>query len=187
MVRGLILAAATLVTLSVAHAADLEGVSMPEARVVNGTQMRLNGIGLRTFSVLGVRIYVAGLYLERPNDNAEAIIHSPDTKLLDIRFLRNVDAQDARKAWQESLEQNCRPPCYLDPNDERRFLAAVPSVRSGDASTLLFTARGVHIALNERPLGGILDRQFAELMLATFIGLEPPAPRLRREIPGSRD
>jgi hypothetical protein len=187
MVRGLILAAATLVTLSVAHAADLEGVSMPEARVVNGTQMRLNGIGLRTFSVLGVRIYVAGLYLERPNDNAEAIIHSPDTKLLDIRFLRNVDAQDARKAWQESLEQNCRPPCYLDPNDERRFLAAVPSVRKGDASTLLFTARGVHITLNGRPLGDILDRQFAELMLATFIGPEPPTPRLKRELLGLRD
>ena len=187
MVRGLILAAAALVTLSAAHAADLEGVFMPEARVVNGTQMRLNGIGLRTFSVLGVRIYVAGLYLERPNDNAEAIIHSPDTKLLDIRFLRNVDAQDARKAWQESLEQNCRAPCHLDPNDERRFLAAVPSVRRGDASTLLFTARGVHVTLNGRPLGDILDRQFAELMLATFIGPEPPTPRLKRELLGLRD
>jgi hypothetical protein len=43
--------------------------------VVEGTQMRLNGIGLRTFSVLGIRIYVAGLYLERRNgdpDNHEA-------------------------------------------------------------------------------------------------------------------
>ena len=30
MVRGLILAAAILVTVSVAHAADLEGVSMPQ-------------------------------------------------------------------------------------------------------------------------------------------------------------
>ena len=63
MVRGLILAAAALVAVSVAHAADLDGVSMPDVRVVNGTQMRLNGIGLRTFSVLGIRIYVAGLYL----------------------------------------------------------------------------------------------------------------------------
>ena len=187
MVRGLIFAVTTLVALSVARAADLEGISMPDARVVNGTQMRLNGIGLRTFSVLGVRIYVAGLYLERPNDNAEAIIHSPDTKLLDIRFLRNVDAQEARKAWQESLEQNCRAPCHLDPNDERRFLAAVPSVHRGDASTLLFTGRGVHITLNGHPSGDILDRQFAELMLATFIGPEPPTPRLKRELLGLRD
>ena len=27
--------------------------------------MRLNGIGLRTYSILGIPIYVAGLYLER--------------------------------------------------------------------------------------------------------------------------
>jgi len=187
MVRGLILAAVTWAALSVAQAADLEGVTMPDTRVVNGAQMRLNGIGLRTFSVLGVRIYVAGLYLERPNGNAEAIIHSPDTKLLDIRFLRNVDAHDARRAWQDSLEQNCKAPCQLDPNDVRSFLAAVPSVRNGDVSTLLFTARGVHITLNGRPLGEILDRQFAELMLATFIGAEPPTSRLKRELLGLKD
>jgi hypothetical protein len=54
------------------------------------------------------------------------------------------------------------------------------------ASTLLFTARGVH-TLNGRPLGDIPDRQFAELMLATFIGPEPPTPRLKRELLGLRD
>jgi hypothetical protein len=36
MVRGLILAAVSLLTLSVAHAADLEDVFMPETRVVDG-------------------------------------------------------------------------------------------------------------------------------------------------------
>ena len=74
MVRELILAAAASVALSAAHAADLEGVSMPDTRVVDGTQMRLNGIGLRTFSALGIRIYVAGLYLERPNGDPETIL-----------------------------------------------------------------------------------------------------------------
>src|SRR6478752_238356 len=173
VVRGLILAAVALVTLSVANAADLDGVSMPDMRVANGTQMHLNGIGLRTFSVLGIRIYVAGLYLERRSDNPDAILHSPETKLLDIRFLRDVDAEDARKAWQESFEQNCKAPCYLDPHDLQRFLAAVPSVHKGDDSTLLFTSRGVHITFNGRLMGDIADPRFAELMLATFIGREP--------------
>ena len=47
---------------------------MPDTRVVDGTQMRLNGIGLRTFSALGIRIYVAGLYLERRNGDPETIL-----------------------------------------------------------------------------------------------------------------
>ena len=106
MIRGLILAAAILVTVSVAHAADLEGVSMPETRAVDGTQMRLNGIGLRTYSALGIRIYVAGLYLERRSGDPDTILHSQERKLLDIRFLRDVDAEDARKAWRDAFEQN---------------------------------------------------------------------------------
>jgi Chalcone isomerase-like len=187
MVRALILAVAVIVALSVAHAADLDGVSMPETRTVNGTQMHLNGIGLRTFSALGIRIYVAGLYLERRSDNPDTILHSSDTKLLDIRFLRDVDAEDARKAWRESFEQNCNAPCYLDPHDMQRFLAAVPSVRKGDDSTLLFTSKGVHVTFNGRPMGDIPDTHFAELMLATFIGPVPPTPRLKRELLGLRD
>jgi len=182
----LILAAATFVAVSIAHAADLDGVSMPDMRVVNGVQMHLNGIGLRTFSVLGIRIYVAGLYLERRSDNPDTILRSPETKLLDIRFLRDVDAEDARKAWQESFEQNCRAPCYLDPRDEQRFLAAVPSVHKGDGSTLLFTSKGVYVTLNERPMGDIADPRFAELMLTTFIGPVPPTPRLKRQLLGFR-
>jgi Chalcone isomerase-like len=187
MVRGLILAATASVALSVAHAADLEGVSLPDTRVVDGMQMRLNGIGLRTFSALGIRIYIAGLYLERRNGDPDTILHSQERKLLDIRFLRDVDAEDARKAWREAFEQNCRAPCYLDPRDMQRFLAAVPSVHKGDDSTLLFTSRGVHITFNGRLMGDIPDPRFAELMLATVIGREPPTPRLKRELLGLRD
>ena len=187
MVRGLILAAVIVVTLSVAHAADLEGVALPDMRVVDGIEMRLNGIGLRTYSVLGIRIYVAGLYLERRSGDPNAIIHSQQRKLLDIRFLRDVGAEDARQAWQESFEQNCKAPCYLDPRDVQRFLAAVPSVHKGDDSTLLFTSEGVHVTFNRTLMGDIRDPHFAELMLATFIGAVPPTPRLKRELLGFRD
>jgi hypothetical protein len=187
VIRNLILAAVALSTLSVASAAELDGVSMPDARIVDGMPMRLNGIGLRTFSVLGIHIYVAGLYLERRSDNPDAILHSPERKLLDIRFLRDVDADDARKAWRDGFEQNCKAPCYLDPRDVQRFLAAVPAVSKGDESTLLFTTRGVNVTLNGRPMGEIADPHFAEMMLATFIGPEPPTPRLKRGLLGARD
>jgi hypothetical protein len=187
MFRDLSLATVALASLSIAHAADLDGVSMADTRVVDGTQMRLNGIGLRTFPVLGIRIYVAGLYLERPNGNADTILHSSERKLLDIRFLRDVDADDAREAWRDGFAQNCKAPCYLDPRDVQRFLAAVPAMRKGDQSTLLFTSKGVHVTFNGRPMGDIADPHFAEMMLATFIGPEPPTPRLKRELLGLRD
>jgi hypothetical protein len=187
MVRGLILAGVVLASLSVARAADLAGISMPELRVTDGTEMRLNGIGLRTYSVLGIPIYVAGLYLERRSDNPDAILHSPERKLLDIRFLRDVGVQDAQTAWRDAFRQNCKTPCYLDPGDVQRFLEALPSVHRDDESTLLFTPNGVVVTFNGRPMGDITDPHFAEVMLGTFIGSEPPTPRLKRELLGLRD
>jgi hypothetical protein len=187
MIRACIAVAVALAAISGTGAAELDGVALPDVQVANGTTMRLNGIGLRTYSVLGIPIYVAGLYLERRSDDPDSILHSPQTKLLEIRFLRDVDAKDAQQAWRESLEQNCKSPCYLDPRGVGRFLAAVPGVHNGDKSTLLFTPRGVRITLNGRMMGDIGDPHFAEVMLSTFIGQEPPTPRLKRELLGSRD
>ncbi len=44
--------------------------------------MHLNGSGLRTYSILGIHIYAASLYLEHLSTDPEHIIHSPETKLL---------------------------------------------------------------------------------------------------------
>lgn len=188
MVRGLILAVIALVPCGVAQAAMLDGVAMPEIRVADGTRMRLNGIGLRTYSVFGLHIYVAGLYLERQSNNPDSILHSSERKLLDIRFLRDVDAADARKAWQDGFDNNCRlPDCYLDPRDVQRFLAAIPPIHQGDETMLLFSPKGVDVTFDGRPLGDITDPHFAETLLATFIGPVPPTPRLKRELLGSRD
>lgn len=188
MLRGLILAMIILAPLSVAHAAELEGVQMPDMRVMDGTRMRLNGMGLRTYSIFGIHIYVAALYLERRSDNPDSILHSPERKLLNIRFLRDVSAVEARKAWQDGFENNCRPPaCYLDPQDVERFLAAVPPIHKGDETTMLFSSKGVDVTFNGQPMGDITDPHFAETILATFIGPVPPTPRLKRELLGSRN
>lgn len=186
MVRGLTLAMVALVPLAAAYAAELDGVAMPDTRVVDGVNMRLNGIGLRTYSMLGIHIYIAGLYLERQTDNPDIILNSPERKLLEIHFVRDVDAGDARQAWRDGFANNCRrPTCYLDPADVRRFLAAVPAVHRGDQSSLLFTPKGVEVTLNGRRMGAVTDPHFATAMLATFIGPVPPTAKLKRELLGS--
>jgi hypothetical protein len=188
MIRGLILAGIVLAPCSVAYAATLDGVTMPDVRVMDGTRLRLNGIGLRTYSIFGIHIYVAGLYLERQSDDSASILHSTQRKLLDIRFVRDVNVADARKAWQDGFNDNCQlPGCYLDPHDVERFLAAVPPIHRGDETMLSFTSRGVDVTFNGRELGAITDRHFAETLLATFIGPVPPTPRLKRELLGGQE
>ena len=161
---------------------------MPDSRTIDGTAMRLNGIGLRTYSFLGIKIYIAGLYLEQTSDNADGILHSHEQKLLEFRFLRDVSPEDARKAWLDGFKDNCRlPGCHLDPADVDRFLAAVPAIRKGDETQLLFNAKGVEVTLNGHRLGIIHDTRFAEVVLATFIGPVPVTAQLKAELLGGRE
>lgn len=186
-VRYWLMAAALAIGLvggASAMAAKLAGVVLPDAREAGGVRLVLNGIALRTYSILGIRIYVAGLYLEQRSHDATAILDSPETKLLDIHFLRSVSRQKSEEAWRTGFANNCRSPCYLDPSDIDRFIAAVPAVRAGDISMFLFTPHGLSITFDGRLLGTITDRHFAREILATFIGPAPPTPRVKRELLG---
>ena len=167
------------------RAAQLDGVTLPDKAAVGRTELQLNGIALRTYSIFQVPIYVAGLYLVHQDSNPEDILQSADMKLLEIRFVHDVTAEQARAAWREGFERNCVAPCHLRQEDIDRFLAAIPAMRKGDSFSILFSPEGAQISENGRPVGTIPDRGFATAMLATFIGPEPPTKRLKRELLGS--
>lgn len=92
---------------SPARAARLAGVTLPDTANVGGTALVLNGIGLRTYSVMAVPIYVADLYLQTPSHDADAILASFSVKLLVLQFVRNVPAAKVRDAGHTGLLNNC--------------------------------------------------------------------------------
>jgi hypothetical protein len=184
MQRVLLLAVVGLILASSARAAELEGVSLPNQQRIGHTELRLNGIALRTWSFLRVPVYVAGLYLVHPDSDPARILRSPEMKLLDIRFLRDVSRTKAQEAWREGFARNCTAPCELPEADEARFLAAVPAMRKGEQFSILFSAEGAEITAAGRLIGRIANAHFATVMLASFIGPYPPTPQLKRELLG---
>ena len=124
------------------------------------------------------------LYLEHLSTNPEEIIRSPETKLLIVRFEHSVSAEEARKAWHDGLLNNCEAPCHLDPMDVEKFLADVPAMHVGDIYSLLFEQHGATVMVSGQLIGTISSPQFAEAMLATFLGPNPASPRLKRELLG---
>jgi hypothetical protein len=64
-----------------------------------------------------------------------------------------------------------------------RLISPIP-IRAGEESRLLFTRNEVKIPSNGRPMGSVENRRFAVVILATFIGLEPPTARLKGELLG---
>ena len=165
-----------------ARAAEFDGVQLPDTIEAGGRTLRLNGFGRRTYSILGIHIYIASLYLEHPSTDPAAILRSPETKMLIVRFERSISAEDARKAWRDGLQNNCQPPCQLDPQDVATFLASVPAMQEGEVFSLLFTQRGATVTAGGRLVDVISKPQFAEAMLATFLGPRPASPRLKEDL-----
>ena len=184
MKRALLLVALSIAAAGHGRAAQLHGVTLPDTQSVGRTTLSLNGIALRTYSILQIPIYVAGLYLVHPDSDPDHILGSTEVKLLDIHFVHAVSQEKARAAWREGLEKNCASPCQLAPADIERFLASVPAMRKGDRFTMLFTRDGAEITANGSPIGSIPSRGFATAILATFIGPQPPTARVKRELLG---
>jgi hypothetical protein len=162
--------------------AELDGVSFPDTKQVGGRTLQLNGFGLRTATFLQIHIYVASLYLEHPNQDPDAIMRSPEAKVLAFRFEHDVSADRARDAWRKGLANNCVAPCKLDPADVEQFLASVPAMHDGDSFELHFTAHMAFITANGRPLGQIDKAPLADAVLAAFLGPRPGSPALKQAL-----
>jgi hypothetical protein len=168
-----------------AVAAELHGIQIPDEQSIGGSRLVLNGVALRTYSFLHIAVYVAGLYLEYRTSDPDAIINAKGPKLLHFVFARHIDAESARKSWRESFDSNCRAPCALPPGSIEKFLAGVPEMHKGDTSDFVFTAKGLAITMNGRPVGQIQDPTFVRIILATFIGPHPTSAPVKTELLGA--
>jgi hypothetical protein len=182
-----ILAALALCWLaSGALAATLGGVTLPDTYAVDGRILQLNGIGLRTYSIFRVRIYVAGLYLVRPSHDANAIIASPDPKVVRLLFIHGGSKAEVQKHYLEGQAHDCGDGgCDpADQSDFERLLAVVPAVESGDTTTFVFANNGFKVLANDRLIGEFANPDLAHHMLDGFIGSHPPTRALRSQLLG---
>ncbi len=170
-----------------ASAATLEGVSFPDTYSVDGQTLVLNGLGLRTLTIFRVRIYVAGLYLQRPSHDAAQILASPGPKVIRLEFIHSGTKAQVEHEYREGEAKNCgNGGCApADQADFERLVAAAPAVNPGDTSTYVFTDRGVRVFANNRLIGDYADVDLARHLLAGFIGDHPPSNSLRDHLLGS--
>jgi len=169
-----------------AAAVTLAGVTLRDTFPLGGETLVLNGIALRSMTIFHVRVYVVGLYLTKPSHDAQAILASPDPKVIVMQFLHAASKEQMDKQYREGEANNCgHGEC--DPSDEgdfERLVAAAPAMEVGDTSTYIFTQHGMQVFANQKLIADIANRDLAYHMLAGFIGDHPPTPELRQALLG---
>ena len=96
---------------SISFAGDMEilGVTFPGEKVVEGKTLKLNGVAYR--KALGfVKVFVNGLYLENPTQDADEVINSEQVKYFLTHYLTSkATSKKIKKGVLEAMGK-CNPP-----------------------------------------------------------------------------
>src|SRR5438067_13785941 len=90
----------------IAQGKECKGVNFPDQVQVGGSNLTLNGLGLRQATAFKVNVYVAALYVTKTSTDANALLGANTPSELILQFVRNVGADDLRKGWSEGFEKN---------------------------------------------------------------------------------
>ncbi len=168
-----------------AWAAECDGVSFPDQSVVDGSPLKLNGLGLRLATMLEVHVYVAALYVANPSADARAILDAKTPKQLVLRFVRDVEASQLEDAWQAGFENNAKPELPTLKERIRRLQAWMTDLKTGQRLT--FTSRpgvGIEVDVNGKAQGTIEGDDFSRAFLSLWLGEHPANPGLKAGLLG---
>jgi hypothetical protein len=170
-----------------ASAGKLEGVTMPDTTTVAGKQLVLNGMGLREATFLKVDVYVAGLYLEARSSDPAQILQSNQAKQLVLKFVRDVGRGDIVKAWNEGFHKNATVPEAQLRDRIDQLNSWMTGFRDGDVLSFTFIpGSGVAVDINGVRKGTVAGTDFAQSLLAIWLGQHPPNGDLKKGLLGRR-
>ena len=198
------LAACVLLVPASAFAADSlreesTGIAFEGAPTVDGVAFRCLGTGLRKKFV--VKVYAVAFCLEASKaqetmasaaakagnvdeDNQvffNALAESSVAKLVDMRFVHDVDKEKIVEAFTETLDKSLGR--GKDPDARAKFLALVDrDIKKGDRVTLSASAEGKLTLTIAGNAGSVVDPPIAHAIWGAWIGHDSVTPALKKSL-----
>jgi hypothetical protein len=187
VMRSALLASSLLLSLvsAVAQGKACKGVDFPEHIQLAGVDLTLNGLGLRKATFLRINVYVAALYVVRPSHDPSALLETHDPQEMILHFVRNVGAEDLRKAWREGFARVA--PTQLGALDSRiaTLNAWMSDVKAGERLQFIRQPRaGVQVVVDGITKGTIDGDDFSRAFVAIWLGAQPPNAELKSGLLG---
>jgi hypothetical protein len=187
MIRHLPVLLALLLTALPARALEIQGVKPPDQVQVAGSTLRLNGAGLRTFTLLVVpiNVYVAAFYTPVALHSARAVADSPGPLQFDFTFLRAVGQSDVTKAWTSQFAESVS---YTYPGYEKdrdAFIALFGPLQYRGVEKVQLVGANTLVTDSGTLKGTISGRNFQRAFLSLWFGSNPVSPDLRNALLGN--
>jgi hypothetical protein len=155
------------------HEVRLAGVHIPPSTFVDGHELFLNGVGLR--SMFMVRVYVASLYLETPSSNPALIISSRQEKVLTLHFLHSVGADQMIASMEQGIIDNTPDLSQDQILDRDQLLKSLKDVQPGDELRFVIGKTGETLVFqNGKMSADLKSPSSSEMLLSIWMGQAPP-------------
>ena len=174
-----------------AGATTVDGIRVANTAEVGGTQLVLNGAGLRTKFFF--HVYVGALYLRTRTTDRVRALTDPGPKRLSMTLTRNLNAGQLIDALRQGIARNDSPA------EQARIAPKVTAMidlmrtfgeaKNGDLIAIDFLPDGTtRFSLNGRPEGApIAGRNFQRGLLAVWLGGNPEQVTFQRALLGRSD
>src|SRR5437016_4804417 len=154
---------------------------MPDSVPAAGKMLRLNGMGVRTKWFF--KVYVAGLYLERPTRAAEVAVGSEQVKRMDLRLLRGLSRSQITEAIDEGFAKNSGPRMGALRARLDRLNGMIPNLQAKDEILLTYVpGRGTVVTVRGVEKGVIEGKDFADALFSVWLGASPVQDDLKRDL-----
>lgn len=174
-------------TVSLAQAAEVQGVKLSDSAQVGDAQLVLNGAGVRTKLIF--KVYVGALYLTDTKTDTASVFSDSGAKRVSLHMLRGLSAEKLMHALDEGLEANnsAAELAAIAPQIKafRQYLAAGGAVKEGDVILLDYIpGKGTETTLNTKALGVTDGEAFNQALLKIWLGEHPVDAALKKAMLG---
>ena len=160
-------------------------IAFPEHVQLDGTDLALNGLGVRKATFLKINVYVAALYVARPQRDPKPLIESEGPQELVLHFVRNVDADDLKKAFVEGFERAAGNQSAALKERVARLNTWMSDMKTGQRLTFVRRPNsGVQVSVNGVQKGTLEGEDFARAFVSIWLGPTPPNSELKSGLLG---
>ena len=190
-IKGLLasLAIACSMTLP-AVAAEINGVKFADTVKVGGSDLKLNGLGMRTKVVF--KVYAAGLYLTEKKTTPADIMMVQGPRRVTLVMMRDLTSEEFGNAFMTGLNNNLsqaeKSKIVSQISKFGEIFASIESLKKGDVLHIdWIPATGTQTELNGKKVGeSVPDIAFYNAILRIWIGDKPADSSLKPALLGAR-
>lgn len=177
-----LLALLTFTTIT-AEAKKFEGINLPDTLKCGSEDLPLQGQGIRTATIFGIRVYVIAYYAkEKVLKHQYADAKTP--MCFDVTYLRDVDNEDVDKAWKFQFQDSSEHK-YLKLDQDIAVLQEAFGEIKGDRNHRFYLLLDKTELFENGERKGIIEgADFQKSFLSMWFGKKPPTKDVQNGLLG---